>query len=323
MLKLYGKKNKKLTVDLSTVNELKENDKILIASNGKMKQIDQDLVNIGGDGGKENEIIDKTISGEYVNDEVTSIGSYTFIRCSNLITVSFPQVSSIGDSAFLDCFSLTTASFPQASFIGCGAFQNCYDLTTASFPQASTIGASAFQNCYDLTTASFPQASTIGSYAFQKCSNLTTASFPQASTIGASAFISCMTLTTASFPQANHIGSYAFSSCNRLTTIVFDNSSTTQGIIHTYAFRECYALISLYLLASIPYKLSLSTAFSSTPISNYTILTDGIYGSIFVRQSLYNTYIASTNWSYFSSRFVGLTDEQVEYVMEHGTHIME
>jgi len=48
MLKLYGKKDKKLTVDLSTVNELKENDKILIASNGKMKQIDQDLVNIGG-----------------------------------------------------------------------------------------------------------------------------------------------------------------------------------------------------------------------------------------------------------------------------------
>ena len=31
MLKLYGKKNKKLTVDLSTVNELKENDTILIA----------------------------------------------------------------------------------------------------------------------------------------------------------------------------------------------------------------------------------------------------------------------------------------------------
>ena len=255
----------------------------------------------GGGGGKENEIIDRTISGEYVNGEVTSIGDFAFYDCSKLTAVSFPQASYIGSSAFASCHSLTTVSFPQASTIGSSAFAYCSKLTTASFPQVSYIGGSAFTYCSKLTTASFPQASTIGGYAFAYCFNLTTASFPQASYIGGSAFRLCYSLTTA----------------------IFSNTSTTQGTIYTYAFRDCYHLTSLYLLASVLYRLSASTTFMSTPISNYTASTGGVYGSIFVRQSLYDAYISSTNWSYYSSRFVSLTDEQVEYVMEHGTHIME
>jgi len=299
----------------------------------------------GGGGGKESGIIDRTISGEYVNGEVTSIGNYAFAYCSNLTTVSFPQASYIGTYAFYSCRSLITASFPQASYIGSSAFQICLNLTTVSFPQASYIGTyafyscrslitvsfpqvsyigdDAFYSCSNLTTVSFPQASYIGYYAFRDCFKLTTASFPQASTIRDYAFASCSNLTTASFPQAITIRSYAFSSCYSLATVIFSNTSTTQGTIYTYAFRACYHLTSLYLLASTLYRLSVSsTTFMSTPISNYTTSTGGVYGSIFVRQSLYDAYVSSTNWSYYSSRFVGLTDEQVDYVMEHGTHII-
>lgn len=234
----------------------------------------------GGGGGKESEIIDRTISGEYVNGEVTSIGNYAFASCSNLTTVSFPQVSRIGNYAFTSCFKLTTVNFPQASYIGSYAFASCSKLTTVNFPQVSYIGSYAFTYCYSLATVNFPQVSTIGSSALQNCYSLTTA--------------------------------------------IFNNPSTTQGLIYTYAFRNCHYLTSLYLLASTLYRLSVSsTTFMSTPISNYTTSTGGVYGNIFVRQSLYDAYISSTNWSYYSSRFVGLTDEQVEYVMEHGTHIME
>ena len=321
----------------------------------------------GGGGGKESEIIDRTISGEYVNGEVTIIGSYAFYfcsklttasfpqaraissyafySCSSLTTISFPQVNYIGSSAFAYCSKLTTASFPQASAISVYAFYNCFSLTTVNFPQASTIGSSAFVNCSKLTTASFPQASTIGnatfqncsglttisfpqvnyigSSAFRACSNLTTASFPQVSTIESFAFGYCSSLTTANFPQASAIWNYAFTGCRSLTTAILSNTSTTQGTIYTYAFGSCYHLTSLYLLASTLYILSVSsTTFRSTPISDYTASTGGVYGSIFVRQSLYDAYISSTNWSYYSSRFVGLTDEQVDYVMEHGTHII-
>lgn len=255
----------------------------------------------GGGGGKESEIIDRTISGEYVNGEVTSIGEHAFWSCSYLTKVNFPQVVSIGDYAF----------------------NNCYSLNQANFPQAKSIGFSAFYNCTKLTTASFPQATSIGGYAFVGCSSLTIVSFPQVSYIGGNAFQSCTRLETISFPQIQQLGMYAFYKCKNLQTAVLNYSSNQNGAINVNAFASCYNLLSLYLLASRMYRLSSSTTFQSTPISNYTTSTGGVYGSIFVPQSLYNSYITSTNWSYFRSRFVSLTDEQVEYVMEHGTHIME
>ena len=325
------------------------------------------MISSDEDNNAENSIIERTISGEYVNNEVTSIGNYAFAYCSSLTTVSFPQVSLISDhafyscsnlktvsfpqvssisgyafyscsslttvdfpqascisnSAFAYCKNLTTVSFPQANYIGNNAFAYCSSLTTASFPQVSSIGNYAFSSCINLTRVNFPQVSSIGYYAFGNCKNLTTVSFPQASYISGNAFTFCSGLTTVNFPQVSYIGNSAFASCRSLTTAIFYHSSTTQVQFLTYTFGSCYHLLSLYLLASTVYGLTTSsTVFPSTPISNYTTSTGGVYGSIFVPQSLYDTYISSTNWVFYSSRFVGLTDEQVEYVKEHGTHII-
>ena len=52
-------------------------------------------------------------------------------------------------------------------------------------------------------------------------------------------------------------------------------------------------------------------AFTSTPISNYTTSTGGVYGSIYVPESLYSSYIASTNWVTYSDRFVSLTSTEI------------
>jgi len=52
--------------------------------------------------------------------------------------------------------------------------------------------------------------------------------------------------------------------------------------------------------------LSNVNAFTSTPISNYTTSTGGVHGSIYVPASLYDTYIASTNWATYSARFVSV-----------------
>ena len=140
--------------------------------------------------------------------------------------------------------------------------------------------------------------------------------------IGSGGFIYCSSMTIATFPKCSTIGSYAFQNCRLLTAAIFNNSSTAQGIIYTYAFRSCYNLLSLYLLASTLYRLSVSsTTFISTPIADYTTSTSGVYGSIFVPVSLYDAYISSTNWSYFSSRFVSLTDAQISNVLASGTHL--
>ena len=110
------------------------------------------------------------------------------------------------------------------------------------------------------------------------------------------------TITSFSDSAISSIGYGAFAYCVSLTAVSIPACTT----IGSYAFQACYNLLSLYLTGSSVAKLNYSNAFSSTPIAGYTTSTGGVYGSIFVPSSLYSTYIASTNWTYFSSRFVSI-----------------
>jgi hypothetical protein len=64
-------------------------------------------------------------------------------------------------------------------------------------------------------------------------------------------------------------------------------------------------LTSLYLTGSSLCTLAHSNAFGSTPIGGYSAST-GTYGNIYVPTSLLTSYQNATNWTYFSSRFVGI-----------------
>ena len=189
------------------------------------------------------------------------------------------NATSIGSYAFYLCTSLTTVNFPSCTYIGSYAFVSCNNLTTISFPSCTSIGNYAFGYCSKLTTVNFPSCTYIGNGALTSCYNLTTASFPLCTSIGASAFISCTSLTTVNFPSCTYIG--------------------------TSAFRSCYNLLSVYLLGSSIPTLT-TNAFSNTPITGRTTSTGGVYGSIFVPSSLYNSYLTATNWSALSDRIVSM-----------------
>ena len=75
------------------------------------------------------------------------------------------------------------------------------------------------------------------------------------------------------------------------------------------AFASCSTLNSVYLTMSTVPTLQSSDAFFRTPLYNsaYT----GVFGSIFVPTSLLTAYQTATNWAAYSSRFVGLTDEEI------------
>lgn len=248
----------------------------------------------GGESGEaaewsENEdaIIADTLTS-YFNNRVEVISGGVFTAHTNLKEVNFPacKIISCFDPPGTDCF---------------GAFAYCTNLTTANFQAATTIGSYAFQYCTNLTTVNFPVATNIGNRAFYSCTSLTTVNFPAATAIDDYAFTYCSKLTTISFPVATNIGSSAFYRCPKLTTANFPVAISIGG----WAFYNCYNLKSLYLTGPSLCKLSNSNAFGSTPIGGYSAFA-GTYGSIYVPASLLTSYQTATNWTYFSSRFVGI-----------------
>ena len=118
-------------------------------------------------------LIDRSISGEYVNDRVESVGTYAFGECHNLITVNLPSAKSVAKSAFYSCIKLTTVNLPLTTTIGGYAFQSCIKLTTADFPLVTSIESGAFEGCRAITTADFPLVTSIAKTAFVRCSALT------------------------------------------------------------------------------------------------------------------------------------------------------
>lgn len=218
---------------------------------------------------------------------------------NKLSVFSYSQPLAFLPPVFCQNDGIRTVNFSTVYSIGEKAFYDCDNLTTAIFPNATNIGSSAFRHCTILTTANFPKVTNIGSTVFYGCGRLTTANFPNVTVIGASAFLTCLKLTSISFPNATSIGNYAFARCSLLASISFPKAST----IGIGAFSGCSKLSALYLTGTSIVKLSLN-AFKDTPMSNSTYL--GYFGSIYVPTSLLASYKTATNWSVYSSRFVGV-----------------
>lgn len=232
----------------------------------------------GGEGFTIDQIAKRSIAGD-ISGDATTIGSYAFAGCIQLSTANFPLASAISTNAFFNCNWLSSVSFPSAKAIGSSAFAYCTHLETIYFPEATYIHNSAFFNC-GFSEIYFPLVSVIGTSAFQACLSLITISIPIVEVLSGNAFCSCKKLSIISLPSAVSI--------------------------YNYVFRNCYNLLSLYLLGSSIPSLTNTNAFSSTPIGGYTTSTGGVYGSIFVPASLYNDYISAANWSHYSSRFVSV-----------------
>lgn len=117
-----------------------------------------------------NGIIGRTISGDFTDNEATSVGKYAFAFCSNLKTVTMGNCTSINSSAFYDCTSLISANFPSVRTVYPSAFNNS-GLTSITFKKLVTLGSNSdysgiFENT-PMTSISIPYTiKTIGLYAF-------------------------------------------------------------------------------------------------------------------------------------------------------------
>ena len=99
-----------------------------------------------------NSIIDRTISGDYTNNEVTSVGKYAFISCFNLKTVTMTKATDINSNAFYNCTGLQNVTLPEGIVkIGLRAFYGCSSLTEITLPDTLQVTRnSAFSCCTSL-----------------------------------------------------------------------------------------------------------------------------------------------------------------------------
>lgn len=240
-----------------------------------------------------------TVSLSTLGSEATALGGSTFTFCSSLATVSITNVSTVPNYCFQNCARLISVYMPSVTTISSYAFNACYLLSDLYMPELTTVGANAFRSCWSLSTLVAPKLKNVYSSAFMNCSQLSFVRLDDVYVVSVSAFGVCV----------------------RASTYIMGYNASSSIIFQGNAFQAGYKLLSFYLPnSSIVATLNAVTAFSSTPISNYTTQTSGVNGSIFVHESLYNTYITATNWVTYSARIVSLTDAQVQNVLTYGKH---
>ena len=146
----------------------------------------------------------------------TTIGSYAFKNCLNLVEITIPEsVTSIGSSAFVNCELLSKINY---NAIACGDIN-------MNFISAWTI----FDNAGKDVGASVERIPARLFYCNSGCSYITEVNFDTNSIcveIAALAFKNCINLTTFTIPASvTIVNKGAFESCTALTRVTFENTS--------------------------------------------------------------------------------------------------
>lgn len=144
----------------------------------KLEELLETVNNLPSAGGEaDNTVIDalieRTLSGAYSNDRVTTIGNYAFSR-TNITSLDCPNVTSTTEGACYYCQNLETINFPKLKNMGKSAFMKCTNLRNAVFPELEGAVTNAFGNCRKLVSADLSKASGLNASAFHDCPKLVT-----------------------------------------------------------------------------------------------------------------------------------------------------
>ncbi len=188
----------------------------------------------------------------FVEDGVTSIGSYAFRGCYSLYYVQLADtVETIGYYAFFDCDGLTEFSIPSAlTTIGESAFYDCDSLHTVySNSRLSAVYACAFKGCNNLTTFWFAEGlTTLGEEAFMN-TGLTSVILPKTmQRVGDRVFAgSKIREASVEDSELTALGNGFFENCTELQSANLGNNIVVMGID---VFNGCTALSSVHLSGS-------------------------------------------------------------------------
>lgn len=297
------------------------------AANDSADGFSQVVVNVTGGGGTDGlpiEIITGLESSNifsFTNSTISKLRAYALYNHANIGMISMDAVSAIPSNAFAYCYRLESVFFDKCEQIGSYAFFRTSALKVISFPKCIEIYEYAFELC-GVENVSFPKLSIIGRYAFRSCSLLTQINASVLTDIYSDAFTNCTKLVSIIAENIKHIGANAFSNCTSLQEIYFPLCSS----IGSNAFRQCYnlekvyintaslngtfrycsKLESLYIITSIIGTIT-NAALSDTPIAKSSFL--GYFGSIYVLESMVDSFKTANGWSFYSDRITAYIEE--------------
>lgn len=139
-------------------------------------------------------IIQRTISGTYSNNRITTVGACAFLGCQALTALDLPNVTQVDRNAFESCVRLSTINLPKVTAFDRGVFTNSA-IQQANFPLVTTMGGNCFYTTKHLISANLPLVTSLPIDSF-RLSTIQTADFAAITNINRTAFTDCTKLET-------------------------------------------------------------------------------------------------------------------------------
>lgn len=230
-----------------------------------------------GDTTIEDGLLNKTLSGDYVNDRVTTIGYGSLSGQKSLTSISLPNLIRVEERALFNCAGATTINMPNVEYIGNYGVASCGTLTEVYLPKVITLGTSAFYQDRKVTSVYAPLVETISTHAFRYCPLQEEVRFPCLTSIGDYAFQGCTNVKILDLNVIPKIGAYSLKDCTSLETLILRKTDDICTLANT------------------------TNALTGTPIANGT-------GYVYVPDDLVDSYKAYTNWSVYADQIKPLTE---------------
>jgi hypothetical protein len=190
-----------------------------------------------------------------LDENITSIGDYTFYGCENIISISLAGVMIIGDNAFNGCIGLTTLIMQADADIGTDSFYGCVNISDVTLKGTGTTKSMSashektpwyISTVDELTVTLDDDITGIGEFVFYGCENLLNINLGNIISFGANSFSGCVKLKTIDLSNVDAIGENAFFGCIGFETMIV-RISTLEG---TNIFDGCVNISDLTLIGS-------------------------------------------------------------------------
>jgi len=156
--------------------------------------------------------------------DVTEIGADAFCKCSNLTSITAPNVQSIGNWG-LQLTAITSIDMPLLKEAGAAAFHGTA-LTEVSLPSLETVEVVAFGGCEQLRTVDLPKLKNLSQQLFIHCTSLVSVNVPAATSMSAEVFRYCSELVSITLSGVTELVSGDFGECTKLENITLGSVIT-------------------------------------------------------------------------------------------------